>query len=464
MSGRGRGAFGLALFLVNGIVLVNACLHDPEVGYDAKQHLAYVETLAQGRLPLSTDTREFFSPPLPYAVPALLMKAASMDLWWAAKCGQVLQACLSLALTLLLWPLCEALGSDKTRPAAALGVLALLPVYFKSFAFVRGEPFVAFFAVLAVLLALRVFAGDRARPGTVVGLGATLGLLVLSRQWGFLVIGGLVVFVALLAPRRGSRRGAALLGRLGVALGVATLVGGGFYLHLLQRHGRMTAFNRPASRDFSPANQPPAFYLGSGLPDLFLRPVADAFPNQLLPIFYSETFGDYWGFFVVQSRDARTGRPVTGRQRAEALVSRPEWFETNRDRVVGYLGRVNIAALAPALLLAGGLGLGALSLARFARAGDLEEAPAAFLTLVILVSLAGYLAFLIAYPNLERGDTIKATYMLHVFPLAAVLGARALARLEERSRSAYRLSLFVLGVAFAHNLPALVTRNVFLGP
>lgn len=60
----------LALFLlVNGIVLGNAIVYEPGLGYDAYMHERYVGVLARGRLPEPRDTREFFSPPCPTSFP-----------------------------------------------------------------------------------------------------------------------------------------------------------------------------------------------------------------------------------------------------------------------------------------------------------------------------------------------------------------------------------------------------------
>ncbi len=43
----------------------------------------------------------------------------------------------------------------------------------------------------------------------------------------------------------------------------------------------------------------------------------------------------------------------------------------------------------------------------------------------------GYLILLVVYPT-KTGDTVKATYLIHVFPLAAVLAADLLERLNRR--------------------------------
>ena len=44
-------------------------------------------------------------------------------------------------------------------------------------------------------------------------------------------------------------------------------------------------------------------------------------------------------------------------------------------------------------------------------------------TFVVVVSLVGYMWFVIRYPSLGKGDTIKAIYLLHIFPSLAILGA-----------------------------------------
>ncbi len=80
--------------------------------------------------------------------------------------------------------------------------------------------------------------------------------------------------------------------------------------------------------------------------------------------------------------------------------------------------------------------------------------------LAVLVSLAGYAWFLIRYPH-PRGATIKATYILQVFPFAALLGADLLEWVRDRQRRAWSVLLFVLILVIGHNLPALVTHHAF---
>lgn len=76
----GNAAWILLLIAINGIVLSNAVRHDPRVGYDAADHLKYIEVLSEYRLPTRSDTAEFFSPPLPYLLPAMVRSTGFVSL------------------------------------------------------------------------------------------------------------------------------------------------------------------------------------------------------------------------------------------------------------------------------------------------------------------------------------------------------------------------------------------------
>ena len=160
---------------------------------------------------------------------------------------------------------------------------------------------------------------------------------------------------------------------------------------------------------------------------LFRDPVRPNFPNEFWPIFYSELWGDYWAHFTVYGRDTRTGSLVFGPKLNEALLNdpAPNWLQTNRRTFSTSLGRTNLISLFPTALLLAGLGLGLLSFLRFLRRRTVSAEPAAFALSALLIGSLWlfYAWFLIQYPNLGKGDTIKATYLLHSFPYLAMLAA-----------------------------------------
>jgi len=233
---------------------------------------------------------------------------------------------------------------------------------------------------------------------------------------------------------------------LAVAAAVALLVCGWFYLSLYMRYGTFTAFNR-SPQGFSFSNQPTVFYRNTGLKNLLLfkSPTRGTFNNQLIPIFYSDTWGDYWGHLVfIQDRSA-LGEMGYG----------------NIQQITPYLGRVNAVSLYPSLLFLAGILASAFSIPRLIR-GDVAQRCRAlwlvFLLLYLLVSFSLYLYFLVLYPVPDQGDTIKATYMLHVLVVLPLLGAEFMEGMRERNQAVYGFALALLGLVWAHNLPAMITR------
>ncbi|GAB4578779.1 MAG: hypothetical protein Fur0022_15160 [Anaerolineales bacterium] len=450
---------------------MNALLHAPNIQYDADEHFRYLETLAQARLPNLEDSKEFFSPPLPYLVPAILLQTTASGPWAAVKIGQIFNVFLSLATTYTLLKICNRLRPGEAgAKLATLGMLGILPVYYKTFAYVRGEPFVALFTLLSIYFALQLFTPDLHQTSTspskqsslILFLGICLGLGVLSRQWGFFLFPALAVFVVLQKFYTSWSQWKTWASALSLSFAIAFLVGGWFYLSLFARYGTVTAFNRAPQTSFSFSNQPAEFYTGLGLDQLFTLPVRSAFPNQFFPIFYSELWGDYWGYFVVAGRDTRTNELLVGslQEPRWSRTPMPDWFVTNKEEVAPYLGRVNLLALLPSLLLFAGLALGLYHLARFFRQANPTEAGNALLTLILLASLAGYFWFLVRYPNPGKGDTIKASYMLHIFPILALLAGQVLHSFLKTSSIKRLSTIFILTGITLHNLPAMITHYI----
>jgi len=286
-------------------------------------------------------------------------------------------------------------------------------------------------------------------------------LLALARQWGFLLFPP----VMLLAVIPGIKDRSLLLVRLkalAATLIISFAVGSWFYLALWNRYGSVLTFSGEASPQFALSNQPASFYFGLAPNTLFRDPIRPSFSNKLFPIFYSETWGDYWAYLVVHGRDTRTGEWIWGEPLQVALQQQgwPEWLATNRYEISAYLGRVNLISLFPSFIAVVGMIIGAISVYRLIGSPriDFETAALAFLTMIVFFSLAGYFYFLIKYPLLRNGVTIKATYMIHVFPFIAILAGYAVQSMGRKYKWIGAAVFAGLAVVFVHNLPAMITR------
>lgn len=139
---RGRVSVSLivwvVLIFVNGIVLLNALIHLPLIGYDAPAQFRYIMTLAKGSLPTPEATYLFYMPPLSYAIPSFLHRTG-LELPVVLRTMQILNVVYSILSCLFVLKICNLLrpGSIALK-AMALFFMGLLPVYYRTFAFVRG--------------------------------------------------------------------------------------------------------------------------------------------------------------------------------------------------------------------------------------------------------------------------------------------------------------------------------------
>jgi hypothetical protein len=446
----------LIFAFIQGVLLIDVTLHDPRVGYDVWQHLTYVARLSKFEFPGPRETHEFFSPPLPYVVPAVA-EAEGLSYWWAAKAGQFANLAYSIGLCICVLKICDLISPGSVLLQFwSLALLSIIPVYYKSFSMVRGEPLLSFLAVASVYCAMRAYRKTPRRPRDFAVLGVLLGLAILSRQWAFFLFPALAIYaVTLPAP--------SLTGRmfnlmpLVLAFAIASVVGGWFYLNLHHRFGRVTAFNQPQPR-WSLANEGARFYFGLGLKSVFSDPISPAFANELIPTFYSEFWGDYECYFVIYGSRGY-GNFFQGSELVDLLKNDPslKTFESNRFRIARWLGLAQAAAIVPSALFVAGVIMGIAAL--FGR-GNGDRADG-LLALVVVTSMVGYLWFLIGFPS-PTGNTIKATYMLQIVPLLAILGARMLLSIRDRSPTSYKVIVGFVALSAILNAPLLFTRYVFL--
>lgn len=449
------------LIAMNGMVLLNACLHNPSIGYDAGAHTRYMITLAQGRLPAPSDSNEFFSPPLAYVLPAICTGVLGSSTFWALKMAQLFNVVLSIGICFYMLKLCDLMRPGNTQlKLVSILCLAILPVYYKTFAFVRGEPFVLFLTVRIAYDAMRLYGANTGWPShrIIALLGIELGLLALSRQWGFMLFPALIVWVGLRSLKRTDFNRVVL--SLAAVLTLSFSVGGWYYLHLWARYGSPTAFNRTPTT-FSIRNQPLSFYLGTGMDHLFKDPVRPRFTNQFMPVFYSDIWGDYWNYFSVSGRDTRSGGPVFGPHLEARLAheSGVAGLETNWASMAKYLGRVNAASLIPTLLMVAGLMLGFWRLVRlpFVQDPPPTYSIAALSALAVSTTLLGFLWFLVKYPS-DSGNTIKATYVIQIFPFIAILTAEAVLSMRKHTPLFATMAIILLLAVGVHNTGAMITR------
>ena len=443
--------------IINIIVLANAILHYPKIGYDVVQDLNYIQVLPD-RLPTSHDTYEFFSPPLPFFLPSRFdticeqhapdvlrvyngLNYSNICRLYDGKFAQGLNVVLSIGTTILLLMVAEQIKpGNRFFKISTLTMLALLTVYYKTFSQVRAEPYVVFFIALSIYLLNEILKTTTFNYKLVTAAGISLGLLVLSRQWGFFIYPA--IFLLLIWILVQDRQTGWLRTRQFFLITIlSAIVGGGFYIHLYLDYGTFSAFNIKKPK-YPSVIETLSFLRQTGLGnlELFDKPVRPIFDRQsFFGIMYSETWGDYWGYFTYI-------KPGFASKSAG-----------NYATMAPYLGKVNLASILPSLLLAAGFLFGAIQIFQFRKSLTLERASLVFITFLATTTILGYLWFVYRY-FMQTNLVIKATYVIQLFIALIFLFAGLMEVIRKKSQFLYNIILVLLMLVFIHNLPAMITR------
>jgi hypothetical protein len=212
------------------------------VGFDARNHLAYVDLLLRRReLPLATEGWSTFHPPLFYALCAALLPAGEPAPDPGAAASLVLKAVvfasgwLGLGVTALLAR--RLLPGDPGARALAVLFAAVLPVNLYTAAYFSNESLHTLLASLALLATVDVLLVARPPLAKLVWLGALFGLAALTKFTVLVLIPIAFAFVAGKLWRVDREPPARLAARLLAAALPMAAIAGWFYLRNWLRFG-----------------------------------------------------------------------------------------------------------------------------------------------------------------------------------------------------------------------------------
>ena len=433
----------LVIFVILLIMVFNVFSYYHEFGYDGQDHKWYIEVLPLD-LPTQNDTKEFFSPPLPYLFPSIIdsicdklveanLTSVNCSIFYG-NISQLFQLFMFLIILFCYIKILNLLSENKNYKNLTLILLLLIPVNYKTFVMIRGEPYVSFFFFVILYLLFSIISKEKdIKRADYIFLTLLMGGLGLSRQWGLLLLPGIFLTIFLVKKYK-DKEFSKKYTRLVFSSSVFSFpLYFWFYLHLFINYGSITAFNRePLPFNFS--NQSTSFYFDLALADIFTRPIRGfSLENKLFPILYTETWGDYFGYFLITH--AKGG------------------LEANYE-LVPYLGRVNLLAIIPTLLFIFGI---FYFFIKFKNLNGNQKIMYSTFLLCVSFMWIGYLWFVIKYPNYSKGDTIKATFILQLIQLLPFFGSIFVIH-NLKNRWVFNLIYSVIFFIFLYNIPAMISR------
>ena len=433
----------IILFVILFIMIFNVFSYYHEFGYDGQDHKWYIEVLPLD-LPTQNDTKEFFSPPLPYLLPSIIdsicdnlveanLTSLNCNIFYG-NISQLFQLLMFLIILFCYLKILNLLSENRNYKNLTLILLLLIPVNYKTFVMIRGEPYVSFFFFLILYLLFSIISEDKdINRLDYVLLTLLMAGLGLSRQWGLLLLPGIFLTIFLVNKYK-DKEFSKKYTRLVFSSSIFSFpLYFWFYIHLFLNYGSITAFNREPL-PFNFLNQSTSFYFDLALADIFTRPIRGfSLENKLFPILYSETWGDYFGYFLITH--AKGG------------------LEANYE-IVPYLGRVNLFALVPTFLFIFGI---FYFFVIFKKLNVNQKIVYSTFLLCVSFMWIGYMWFVIKYPNYSKGDTIKATFILQLIQLLPFFGSIFVIH-NLKNKWIFNLIYSVIIFILIYNIPAMISR------
>ena len=433
----------IILFVILFIMIFNVFSYYHEFGYDGQDHKWYIEVLPLD-LPTQNDTKEFFSPPLPYLLPSIIdsicdklveanLTSLNCNIFYG-NISQLFQLLMFLIILFCYLKILNLLSENRNYKNLTLILLLLIPVNYKTSVMIRGEPYVSFFFFLILYLLFSIISEDKdINRLDYVLLTLLMAGLGLSRQWGLLLLPGIFLTIFLVNKYKDNEFSKKYT-RLVFSSSIFSFpLYFWFYIHLFLNYGSITAFNREPL-PFNFLNQSTSFYFDLALVDIFTRPIRGfSLENKLFPILYSETWGDYFGYFLITH--AKGG------------------LEANYE-IVPYLGRVNLFALVPTFLFIFGI---FYFFVIFKKLNVNQKIIYSTFLLCVSFMWIGYMWFVIKYPNYSKGDTIKATFILQLIQLLPFFGSIFVIH-NLKNKWIFNLIYSVIIFILIYNIPAMISR------
>lgn len=444
----------LATLLLSVIIILffNLINYDVIKGYDGEAHARYVDGFFAIYIPGVSDqtseeiTREHYSPPLPYLIPAVINNICKNNISSIDKyrdCQpiygnfiQVINSLLYLFTIYFYYLSFKKIFNEDFKHLLLIVILvfSVMSVNYKSISMLRGEVYITFFLSILIYELVKI---EEIQFNNLKNhyfrFGILIGLLTLSRQWSIFLYPGLILSIYLYGFKKDNLSEVTKF--LSKTFTLAILISGWFYLKLYLDYGTFTKFNIN-EMPFRFFNQPMNFYFPTlnQIVYLFTNPTRPNLDNQFLTIMYADFWGDYWGYFLYNTSSFNES--------------------SNLNTIGNYLGKVNLFSIFASSVF--------ITSIFFAKPlynklnSNRYTVTMNFIFFGIVFSILGYLYFLIKYPSFPSGDTIKATYLLQLFHLIGFNTIFIFNYLKNR-KTMYYFLLFIFISTFIFNSYTYIT-------
>lgn len=424
------------------LYLHNAWFFSPNSGYDAGIHSIYTDIIIhQKRIPLPKDTPESYNPPLFYYLSGKLAQFSQPffqnDFFKAFKSWQLTIAFL-LPLAGFLWFDTFKRLNPQTKWFSFFFLIWLLsiPVLNKMAPMYNLEILQMIEASFVIWFFIKYFL-KTPKINYAIFLGIFCGIMLSTRIMSALLLVSIGLTVFLLWWHKKINFKKMII--LNLVFTVITLSIGGWYYYFYKDFGVFDSGENINDFKGIPLlqRQPKSFYTNTFFRTMMKTPIRPNFINSFTPIFYSTFWGDYWNYY----RHRRY--PLTPEQEKQ-FTSNKYKISPERLKVLAWQNRIN---LIPTLILITAF---FLSLKKTIwciikrKKISYHQFSENFLTIFFSIAFTGFFYTNLKFPNLYKGDTIKASFILFAIPVLIYFATKLIQKAQKINLLFYFLLLSIL--------------------
>ena len=403
----------------------NAWFYSPHSGYDAGIHMIYTQIITEeGRIPVRVDTPESYNPPAFYFLSGQLARIFSPyfggNLLDALKSWQILIALLMPLIGYLWYDIFVFLNPKRAKWGLFYLVWLLsIPVVLKMAPMYNIEtPQLILGSVIVWYFIKHVLPKPDINKYMILGIFG--GIILSFRIMSISLILSLIFLTLILYWVKGiSLKRLLIYGSIfiGVMVGI-----GGQYYYFYRNEGVFDSGENVAENRKTPffQRQPKSFYTDTFFRTMMRTPIRPYFPNRFMPIFYSTFWGDYWNYY----RHPRY--PLSAEEEIKFAESTNKVkISKERLNLLAWQNRINVI---PTIIIILGMIVGTIGVFRHSR----HQAAETFLVILFWTTWLLFIYTNIEFPNIYKGDTIKASYVLYAIPVLIYFATGFLIKLQTK--------------------------------
>ncbi len=439
------------ILLIPLLILVHNCFTYPLMeGYDAIRHIKYTQILIEKiRLPSWEETTQAYNPPLFYLISGSTIKLYSYifkkDFIDSIISWRITGSIMTI-ISFYIWTKIYLIFNPNKKNASFFLLLIIsLPAIYKSAAMFTTETFNFFLSSLIIFYFIRVFLINKSLLNTVI-LSVMVSMALLTRVTFFALAGAILIGICIDFCFNKYHK-IKFIKIISIYIFIILILTGWFYIGLQSgKFIELGQYSKKVEKQYAGVplygRQRIEFYYDVPFILTMSYPVRPYLsrPSFLLPIYYSDFWGDYWNYFSQKRFHL---------EQVSSVSQNRLYFPAGRIIYLAWQNRINLVSTI--LIIVGFVFISLKNILNLIlKKADKKTIGELFMSSLIFLTWTSFLIILTKYPG--EGDFIKASYTIGIIPIYLYFSVSFLFSYIRRYKYIYIIFQVYLVITVINNL------------